>query len=91
MTQSGEGWIPAAIAAATDRCHYDVAAHVDGELTTFNPLHDDLRPAALPRLTGGDIAAQKEAAIERRTCAPRERRRTIAAKLSVPLWPKRRF
>jgi hypothetical protein len=68
--QTGEGWIPAEIAVAEPSCRYDVAAYVDGRVKTFNPLHDALRPAELPRLTLADIADQLARAEGRTTCAP---------------------
>ena len=70
VEQTGDGWVPARIAAADKSCRYDVAAYVGGVPETFNPLHDQLRPAQLPRLTSEEIVNQGNAAVAATTCAP---------------------
>lgn len=70
VEQTGETWVPAEIAEAEQSCRYDVVAYAGGQPVIFNPLHDQLRPALLARLTPEQIADQATDVAAATTCAP---------------------
>lgn len=70
VEQTGDTWVPAEIMRAEESCRYAVVAYAGGDPVTFNPLHDQLRPARLARLTLQQIDDQRTAHNDATTCVP---------------------